>query len=234
MGSLLEPHVLLDAVRDESGRIVNFVFADANPAACAYNHRDRDKMLGTRLLDLLPDIAGTDLLKQYGQVLETGVPLVMDDFVNTENPGGGKQRHLDVRVVCVGEGRLLSYSWRHITDRQLAVEAGQRMATIVQYCDYAIASNDSDGLITTWNPAAERMFGYSAEKMIGTSGSILNPTDRSDEQGAVLASVMNEGEHVTDFEAVFIRKNETEIPVHDPLPDPRRAWRHHRHVRDRP
>jgi PAS domain-containing protein len=41
MDSLLEPHVLLKAVRDESGRIVDFVFADANPAACAYNTTTR-------------------------------------------------------------------------------------------------------------------------------------------------------------------------------------------------
>jgi PAS domain S-box-containing protein len=211
LDSLLEPHVLLEAVRDQSGQIVDFLFADANPAACAYHRLDRDDLVKMRLLDFIPEVAGTDLLEQYVRVLQTGEPLVLDDFVDTRASEAQWQRHLDVRVVRVQEGSRLSYSWRDITARQLAVEADQRMGAIVQYCDDAISSYDSDGLMTSWNPAAERMLGYTAEEMIGTSGVALSPAHLRDERAATFARVMNHGEHVTDLETAFVRKDGTRI-----------------------
>ena len=54
LDSLLDPHILLTAVRDESGSIVDFVFADANPAACEFDRSPCGELVGQRLLDLHP------------------------------------------------------------------------------------------------------------------------------------------------------------------------------------
>ena len=54
LDSMLDPHVLLEAVRDEDGRVVDFVFTDANTAACDYNRLPREKLLGSTVLGLLP------------------------------------------------------------------------------------------------------------------------------------------------------------------------------------
>ncbi|MEI6621248.1 MAG: PAS domain S-box protein, partial [Actinomycetes bacterium] len=79
MDSLMDPHVLLEAVRDEAGMIVDFVYTDANPAACAYTGLDYQDLVGARLLDLLPGQAGSGLLQSYRQVVDTGEPLALDD-----------------------------------------------------------------------------------------------------------------------------------------------------------
>jgi PAS domain-containing protein len=78
--SLLDPWVLLGAVRDQEGRIVDFVYLDANDAACRMNRRPRDQLLGSRLLELLPSHRTSGLLSDYAAVVETGEPLTLDDF----------------------------------------------------------------------------------------------------------------------------------------------------------
>jgi len=118
--SLLDPHVRLEAIRDEAGQIVDFVYVDANPAACEYNGMDYEDLIGTRLLDLQPGNTGYGLLERYRQVVETGEPLVLDDFVYPQELRGGQERRYDVRAARVGDG--LSYTWRDVTDRHAAAE----------------------------------------------------------------------------------------------------------------
>ena len=118
MDSLLDPHVLLKAVRDPGGQIVDFVLADANPAACAYNRIPYQDLVGSRLLDLQPGTVGYGLLDQYRQVVQSGEPLVLDDFAYAQELLGGRERRYDVRAVRVGE--RLSYTWRDVTERHAA------------------------------------------------------------------------------------------------------------------
>jgi len=118
--SLLDPHVRLEAVRDDSGQITDFVYVDANPAACAYNHLDYQDLVGRRLLDLQPGNMGTGLLDQYRQVVETGEPLVLDDIVYAQELMGGEERRYDVRAARVGDG--LTYTWRDVTERHAAAK----------------------------------------------------------------------------------------------------------------
>ena len=69
-----------------------------------------------------------------------------------------------------------------ITERKRAEEIGQRLAAIVNSSDDAILSNNLDGIIMSWNSGAERLFGYSADEMIGKSVTILIPAERQDEE----------------------------------------------------
>jgi len=120
MDSLMDPHVLLEAVRDEAGQIVDFVYVDANPAACAYNGMDHRHLVGARLLDLQPGNIGSGLFDRYVRVVESGEPLVLDDIVYAQELLGGQERHYDVRAARVGDG--LSYTWRDVTDRHAAAQ----------------------------------------------------------------------------------------------------------------
>ncbi len=112
--SLLDPWVLLAAVRDSEGRIVDFRYVDANSAACQANRTTRDALLGTTLLTLLPDHASSGLFDAYAKVVETGEPLALDEepFVD---PFDGVERRFDNRAVRVGDG--LSFTWRDVTAR---------------------------------------------------------------------------------------------------------------------
>jgi PAS domain-containing protein len=69
-------------------------------------------------LDLLPGHAGTGLSKMYAQVVDSGEPLVLDDFVYAQELRGGQERHYDIRAARVGDG--LTYTWRDVTDSHLA------------------------------------------------------------------------------------------------------------------
>ena len=120
MDSLLDPHVLLEAVRDEAGAIADFVFADANPAACEYAQKTYDELIGMRLFDLFHDGARPgSLVDEYRRVIQNRGSVVLDDVVYTVELTGA-ERHFDIRAACVGDG--LSYGWRDVTDRHAAAQ----------------------------------------------------------------------------------------------------------------
>jgi diguanylate cyclase (GGDEF)-like protein len=125
--SLLDPWVYLVAVRDSTGSIVDFEYADANNAACQTNARSREDLLGARLLDLLPGHVDNGLLRRYAEVVETGTSLALDDFPYRSELSDGEVRWFDNRAVRVGDG--LSFTWRDVTDRVLARQRLAAQAT---------------------------------------------------------------------------------------------------------
>jgi PAS domain S-box-containing protein len=94
----------------------------------------------------------------------------------------------------------MSTNWpaarKRLTERNRAEELGQQLASIVESSDDAIVSKDRDGIIATWNQAAERLFGYKAEEVIGEAVTILIPPDRQDEEPGILDRIRR-GEHVS-------------------------------------
>jgi PAS domain S-box-containing protein len=81
-----------------------------------------------------------------------------------------------------------------------------RLVSIVESSDDAIISKDLDGTIQTWNAAAERLFGYSAEEAVGRPVTILIPPDRRDEEPGILAR-LRRGERIHHFETVRRHKD---------------------------
>ncbi len=90
--------------------------------------------------------------------------------------------------------------------------AARRLAAIVESSDDAIVSKDLNGVIVTWNPAAERMFGYRADEVIGKSILILIPDGREAEEDDVLARI-RQGREVAHFETIRQRKDGSLIPI---------------------
>lgn len=88
----------------------------------------------------------------------------------------------------------------------------QRLAAIVSGSDDAILSKTLDGVVTSWNPAAERMFGYRASEVIGHSVTMLFPPERATEELDILARI-SRGEHIAPFETVRVRKDGVPLPV---------------------
>jgi PAS domain S-box-containing protein len=85
-------------------------------------------------------------------------------------------------------------------------EIATRLFAIVESTDDAILSKTLDGTITSWNRGAEKIFGYTAEEMVGQSIAILMPPDRTDEEVSILRRIAA-GERVDHFETVRIRKD---------------------------
>jgi PAS domain S-box-containing protein len=90
--------------------------------------------------------------------------------------------------------------------------AARHLAQVVESSDDAIVSKDLDGIITSWNRAAERMFGYSRDEAVGSSIRMIIPPDRHAEEDAVLARI-RAGQPVAHFETVRQRKNGWLIPI---------------------
>jgi PAS domain S-box-containing protein len=99
-------------------------------------------------------------------------------------------------IVCVAD----------ITEATRAEDILRRSEAIVESSDDAIVSKSLDGIITTWNRAAERLFGYAAEEIVGKSILTVIPEDRRSEEQAILDRIRR-GQRVEHFETVRRRKD---------------------------
>jgi PAS domain S-box-containing protein len=99
-----------------------------------------------------------------------------------------------------------------VSERQRGEHAAHRLAAIVESSDDAIVSKDLNGVIATWNKAAERLFGYFAEEVIGKPITIIIPHDRLDEETGILQRVRR-GERIDHFETVRQRKDGSLINI---------------------
>ena len=91
-----------------------------------------------------------------------------------------------------------------------AVQA--RLAAIIDSSDDAIVSKTLDGIVTSWNRAAERLFGYPADEVVGRSITLIIPPDRLSEEDEVLRRV-RAGDRVHHFETIRVRKDGREVHI---------------------
>jgi two-component system cell cycle sensor histidine kinase/response regulator CckA len=91
-------------------------------------------------------------------------------------------------------------------------ELASRLAAIVESSDDAVIGKTLDGIVTSWNPGAERMYGYTASEMVGSSVSRLFPPDRAGELAPILDQ-LGRGEQVDHFETRRVCKDRTVIDV---------------------
>ncbi len=127
-------------------------------------------------------------------------------------------RRLDVSLtispVRDSKGRIIGASKiaRDITDRKQAEQSRSLLAAIVDSSDDAIVSKNLDGIITSWNKSAERIFGYTAEEAIGQNITLIIPSDRHIEESDILDR-LRRGERVDHFHTVRRRKDGSLLDV---------------------
>jgi PAS domain S-box-containing protein len=112
----------------------------------------------------------------------------------------------DAQGTIIGASKIL----RDVTDRKQAdrtiAQVRTLLSSIVASSDDAIVSKNLDGIITSWNRGAERMFGYTAEEMIGSSILRIIPPDRHSEEAAIL-SKLRRGERIDHYETIRRKKD---------------------------
>ena len=109
-----------------------------------------------------------------------------------------------------------------ITEQRRAEEELSRLASVVEFSDDAIMSEDLKGTVLSWNHAAERMYGYTADQMIGRSVHTIVPPGRQQEVEQLLEGIRR-GESVRNVETVRLRKDGSAIDVSitvSPIRDP--------------
>ena len=187
LDSLFDPLVLMTAVRDEDGSLTDLRYVEANAAAAAYNGVPREQMVGDTMLGLFPGLRDNGPLERYFEVIETGIPLVLDDdpYVNDLT---GQPRRYDIRAAKSGDG--LALTWRDVTDRYAAAQ--QLAESERRYRLVAENSSDvvllADGLMNlSWvSPSAEHAFGLASDQLLGHSAAeFIHPDDLPELQLAV-------------------------------------------------
>jgi len=86
------------------------------------------------------------------------------------------------------------------------------LSAIIESADDAIISKTLEGIITSWNKGAERIFGYTAEEAIGKPVTILIPPDHEDEEPRILTR-LRAGDRIEHYETVRVRKDGTLIDI---------------------
>lgn len=126
----------------------------------------------------------------------------------------GRKRDVEfISNVYDEDGRsVIQCNIRDITERRKEESVREQLAAIVLSSDDAIISKDMNGVVTTWNSAAERMFGYLKEEIVGKSIRVIIPADRMDEETLILKRVAR-GESLDHFETVRRHKDGRPIDV---------------------
>lgn len=105
-------------------------------------------------------------------------------------------------------GRFASAAYQAVNSS----DASKHLVAIVECSDDAIISKNLDGLITSWNSSAERLFGYTAEEAIGKHITLIVPPDRRDEETIILGK-LRRGERVDHFETVRQNKDGARLDI---------------------
>ncbi len=198
------------------------IISSWNPAAERVFGYTAEEMIGQSIRKIIP----ADRQHEEDEVLARIRAGMMVDHFETQRQA--KDGHLvdislTVSPIRDGAGRLVGASKiaRDITDQKRAAAAALHLSAVVQSSDDAIVSKDLNGIVRSWNPAAERLFGFTAEEMVGQSITKIVPTDRLSEEDYVLGRIRS-GLSVEHFETIrrtkdgrFVEISLTVSPIRD-------------------
>ncbi|MEO8595221.1 MAG: PAS domain S-box protein [Candidatus Solibacter sp.] len=189
-------------VADASGRYVS-----VNPAAGALLGYSRAELLEMRVQDL---VRPEDLERQAQTIakLADGNIQVSEWELRSKS---GEWIPVEITAKLLPDGRMQAFV-RDIRERRRLQSAALHLAAIVESSDDAIISKDLNGVITSWNQSAERVFGYTAGEVTGKHISILIPPDRLAEEPEILRRLQL-GERVDHFETIRRRKDGTLLNI---------------------
>jgi PAS domain S-box-containing protein len=148
------------------------------------------------------------------QVLSGGAALRNHEMVIERRDGSRITTLANIDPLIDSTGKIVGAInvFRDVTDWKVTVQASLRLAAIVESSADAIISKDLNAIITSWNQAAEKLFGYTAEEAVGKSITILIPPDRHDEEPAILERIRR-GERIEHYETVRQRKDGTLLDI---------------------
>jgi PAS domain S-box-containing protein len=206
--SALDAVIVLDA----ETRVI-----DWSDAAAELFGIDRAEALGSDLVELIVPAEVRDSVR-YCLTGGDGEPPAAEELLGRriELParhadGAGFRAELTViRAAAPGGGPTLFV--RDVSHRLEADRTRAHMEQVVAGSRDALFSKDLQGIVTTWNPAAERLYGYTAEEAIGRHVSFLMPEERRHEADEILAAIRRE-EQVETHEVKRMRKDGTVIDV---------------------
>jgi PAS domain S-box-containing protein len=189
-------------------------FTSGNPATVKmFGAKNEAEFISHGPWELSPDRQpdGRASAKKVREMIETAVREGFHFFEWTHRRIGGEEFPADVLLTRMEWGGIQS-TVRDVTERKRAETALIRLAAIVESSDDAIIGKDLNGIITNWNRGAEKIYGYTAGEMVGTSIMRLIPADRHDEENQILETIKR-GESMKHFETLRQTKDGRLIDV---------------------
>jgi len=191
-----------------------------NPAAERLLGYTSEEMIG-RSASLLtsPDLAG-EMDEILAQVRSSHSPREVESML-VRKDGTLVPVAMSLAPILDADGTIVGVSSiaLDVTVQRTAEQGLHQLAVLLQSANAAISGETDailgvtlEGIITSWNPGAEKMFGYSSQEMIGESVLTLSPKNRLDEAAAVVAKA-REGQAVERYESVRVRRDGTAFPV---------------------
>ena len=196
---------------DASGRVQEF-----NPASEQVFGFSRSEAIGKELAELIIPPRLRERHRQgLARYLKTGEGPLIGKLIEIEalrRDGREIVVALAINATQVNGSPIFTAYLRDITERKRAEETNRRLAAIIESSGDAIISKDLDELVTSWNKEAERLYGYSADEIIGKPITVLVPPDRHNEELGIIER-LRQGERVLRYETVYVRKDGTALNV---------------------
>ncbi len=167
-------------------------------------NKTRANLVGTIYWKEFPELVGTAVEKNFRRAVAEQVKVELEFFYPPLNSW------FEIRAYPGREG--LSVYFVDISERRRAERATGLLAAIVDSSDDAIVSKNLDGIITSWNKGAERIFGYTAEEAVGQHITLIIPDERLEEEADILGR-LKRGERVDHFQTVRRRKDGSRLDV---------------------
>jgi PAS domain S-box-containing protein len=182
-------------------------FIEVNRAAVLHYGYSRDEFLGMRISDIRPPEQISNLLSHLSTL-------------NDDSEGQFEGQHLkkngeviDVYVTGLTLRQNIRFVLaQDVTEHKKIESDNALLAAIVESSEDAIIGTTLGGIIVSWNPGSQRMYGYTAEEITGQSVLIIVPPDRKGELQEILEKIKN-GEPVTNFETIRRRKDGTDLHI---------------------
>ena len=197
-------------VIDDAGRVE--VYSDACEKMFGYT---RSEVIGNNVKMLMPSpyhAEHDEYLAHYRKTGERRIIGIGREVVGRRRNGTTFPMYLSVGEGDL-EGRRIFIGIVHdISERKRNMDDARRLAAIVESSDDAIVSKDLNDIITSWNSGAERLFGYSADEIVGMPITTIIPPDRHDEEPGIVERIRR-GEHIDHYETVRQHKDGSLIDI---------------------
>jgi len=172
------------------------MYIDANESACRMLGYSRDELIGLHASDIVVDSETHHIAPALQEIHGYSEHRREWQFRRKD----GSVFPAEVVATRMPDGTLLG-TIRDLSDRRLADDYRETLATIVESSQDAIIARDMDGVVTSWNKGAEEIFGYTAKEMIGTAFTRIIPGDKLWEEDGILLRI-SRGVGVGHFETV--------------------------------
>ena len=189
-----------------------FRFLSVNPAFFAITGLNEEQVVGKLVSEVLPEPSLSLVLENYSASIRERRTVCWEE--TTDFPAGRRIGAVSVTPIFDEGGNCISLigTVHDITERRARGRASRRLAAVVESSDDAIISKTLEGIITTWNAGAQRIFGYVADEVVGKPVSILMPPDRVDEEPGILDR-LKRGERIDHYETVRMRKDGQRLDI---------------------